>query len=135
MHTQCSENKQTVPVKVKFYCIYIISNGVCTCVPSLGLLAPAFQQKQAKTHKKAKMGFLDSRDLEHCTTGCPCMELTGCSPNTYKVLMNRHMADLPGVGLTQLMCAITCHLKDNEGRGWGGGHMRGRGYATLMPKF
>ena len=32
--------------------IYIISNGVCTCVPSLGLLAPAFQEKQAKTHKK-----------------------------------------------------------------------------------
>ena len=65
MHTQCSENK---PVKVKFYCIYIISNGVCTCVPSLGLLAPAFQEKQAKTHKKAKMGYLDSIDLEHCTT-------------------------------------------------------------------
>ena len=66
MHTQCSENKQTVSVKVKFYCICIISNGVCTCVPSLGLLAPAFQEKQAKTHKKAKMGYLDSIDLEHC---------------------------------------------------------------------
>ena len=58
MHTQCSENKQTVSVKVKFYCIYIISNGVCTCVPSLGLLAPAFQEKQAKTHKKSKNGIL-----------------------------------------------------------------------------
>ena len=55
MHTQCSKNK---PMKVKFYCIYIISNVVCTCVPSLGLLAPAFQEKQAKTHKKAKMGNL-----------------------------------------------------------------------------
>ena len=49
---------------MKFYCIYIISNGVCTCVPSLGLLAPAFQEKQAKTHKKAKMRNLDSIDLE-----------------------------------------------------------------------
>ena len=58
MHTQCSENKQTVSVKVKFYCIYIISNVVCTCVPSLGLLAPAFQEKQAKTHKKSKNGKL-----------------------------------------------------------------------------
>ena len=58
MHTQCSENKQTVSVKVKFYCIYIISNGVCTSVPSLGLLAPAFQEKQAKTHKKSKNGKL-----------------------------------------------------------------------------
>ena len=72
MHTQCSENKQTVSVKVS---IYIISNGVCTCVPSLGLLAPAFQEKQAKTHKKAKMGYLDSIDLEHCMTVHTPMQL------------------------------------------------------------
>ena len=54
MHTQCSENKQTVSVKVKFYCIYIISNGVCTCVlfgPSCTCIS---RETSKDTQKKQK---------------------------------------------------------------------------------
>ena len=61
MHTQCSENKQTVScsVKEKFYCI-MVSVHVYQVWAFLHL-----HFKRNKT-KKAKMGYLDSIDLEHC---------------------------------------------------------------------